>query len=319
MQTRRLADAALLLCGLLALATLFAFLAETWWAFDLFTHFRVQYAAAGLLLAPPLWLLGRRWAALMALGLAGLHLWLVVPLFISTARASTPVDAEPLHVVALNVFGYSREYDRVLDYVKRERPDVLVLLEVTPGWAKALEGFGPEYSFRWVRPRGLRSGIAVLSRREPIETRELDLGGTGDPSLLLTLDGAGGPISLLGTHLYWPLGGRVSGVRNRQLRSIALLARNHPLPLVVAGDLNITPFSPHFRRLLKDGNLNNCAEGDGPHATWPAGVPLLFIQIDHCLATPDVHAGRFRVGDFVGSDHYPIAFDVRAARTSPRD
>lgn len=322
MQSRRVADTALLLCGVLALATLFASLAETWWAFDLFTHFRVQYAAAGLVLAPALWWLKRRWAALVSLSLAGAQLWFVVPLFLPAAEASTDADthadAEPLHVVAHNVFGYSRGYARTFAYLNHERPDVLVLLEVTPAWAKALEGFGPEYSYRWVHPGGPRSGIAVLSRHEPVASRELDLGETGDPSLLLTLDSENGPISLLAMHLYWPLGAYSSAVRNRQLRSIAQLARSHPLPLVVAGDLNTTPFSPHFRRLLQDGKLNNCADGDGLHATWPARVPFLFIQLDYCLATPGVHAERFRVGEFVGSDHYPIAFDVGVARPGPR-
>src|SRR5215510_1917713 len=182
-----LARLALLLCALLAFATICAALANLWWAFELFVHFRVQYAAAGLLLGAALAAL--RWprSSRAALVLAIVNLAYVVPLFVGRAEAAQAASSPPLHVVALNVLGYNREYDRVLDYLRRERPDVVVLTEVTPSWADALRRIESDYAFRWVHPGDLRSGIAVLSRQQPTSTREIDLAGTGPPSMLLVL------------------------------------------------------------------------------------------------------------------------------------
>jgi len=76
------------------------------------------------------------------------------------------------------------------------------------------------------------------------------------------------------------------------------------------GDLNVTPFSPHFQRLLHAGGLHRCVPDGELTPTWPARFPPLFIQIDHCLATAGVQAWNFEVGEYVGSDHYPISIDV---------
>lgn len=307
---RRLGDTLMLLSGLLALATLLAFLAPAWWAFDLFSHFRAQYAVAALLLLGPLLLL-RRWGASgLSLAVAAANLWFVGLLFVEPAPASTPAR-DPVRVLAMNVFGFNREYDRVLDYVRRVRPDVLIVVEVTPEWAEALAPLAGDYPYRWLHPGDLRSGLAVLSRRTPLDTQLVDLGGTGEPSQLITVPTAHGPLSILGVHLYWPLGDRVSAVRNRQLQALARVSRSHPVPLVIAGDFNISPFSPHFRRLLRDGSLRDCARGLEP--TWPARVPFLFIRIDHCVATAGVRVHEFRAGEYIASDHYPIVMEVAVA------
>lgn len=305
---------ALVLCWMLAVATACAYLARWWWGFELFVHFRVQYCLSGLLLAAALWPTGRRRMSALAGALALANAVPVLPLFFAEAEAA-PAAGAPLRVVAINVFAYNEDYGRVFDYVQAVRPDVLVLLEVTPEWAKALEQRGSEFSFSWVRPTGQRAGMAVLSRAPPRATREVDLGETGEPSLLLTLDTAGGAISVLGTHLYWPLGPHSSTVRNRQLVAIARLAREGGPPLAVIGDFNVTPFSPHFARLLRDGELHNCANGAALAPTWPARVPFLFIRIDHCLVSEGLAASDSRVGPYVGSDHYPIAVDLRARKT----
>lgn len=294
----------------LGVATLFGYAGALWWIFDLFSHFRAQYVVAALLLALILVVLrDRRWALLaVALGVA--NLFPVVPLFLPTVQAAAPVAGHPLRFVSFNVFGFNREYARLLDYVARERPDVLVLLEVTPEWMPSVRELARDYPHQWINAGNDVSGIAVMSRAAPGAARTLDLGDNGVPSYLLTLETAHGPLSVLGTHLNWPIGARASRVRNKQLAMLAKLASEHAGPLVIVGDLNITPFSPHFQRLLHDGGLHRCVADAGLTPTWPARFPPLFIQIDHCLATVGVHASNFEIGEYLGSDHYPISVDV---------
>jgi endonuclease/exonuclease/phosphatase (EEP) superfamily protein YafD len=308
----RLAHAALIFCWLLLLATGSAALASAWWVFELFVHFRVQYVVAGIVLTIALWLFGRKRFAVLAALLAAINAAAVLPLLFTSAQAGTASTGGALHVVALNVYGHNRSYDRVFDYVKAEHPDVLVLLEITPEWGREIERIRGDYAFSWIRPTGLRSGIAVLTREQPIAVREIDLGATAEPALLVSMHREGEPpLAVLGAHLYWPLGPHVSEVRNRQLVALARLAAAHQGPLLIAGDLNVTSFSPHFTALLREGNLRSC--GDGIEPTWPARMPFLFIQIDHCLVTREVTVEDFRGGAYVGSDHYPVSMRVRAA------
>ncbi len=82
------------------------------------------------------------------------------------------------------------------------------------------------------------------------------------------------------------------------------------LPLIALGDFNITPYSPHFRQLLVDGNLRSAAEGFGWQPTWPTFLPPAGIQIDHAFVSPKVAVQGFRRGASDGSDHRPIVIDL---------
>jgi endonuclease/exonuclease/phosphatase (EEP) superfamily protein YafD len=308
-----------LMLALLAAATLFGFAGALWWVFDLFSHFRAQYVVAALLLAVLLGVLRQlRWV-LIAIALAAVNLIPVVPLFLQPASGLPAAAGPALELMSFNVFGFNRQYARLLGYVREEQPDVLVLLEITPEWLPSIRELAALYPHRWIHAGDDVTGIAMMSRIAPRTTQVLGLAGNGVPSYLLTFDSGSGSISVVGTHLSWPLGGDNVRLRNSELDSLARLARDHEGPLVVVGDLNITPFSPVFQRTLREGGLRRCVPDAGLSPTWPAQFPPLFIQIDHCLATSDVRAANFRVGPYLGSDHYPIVIDVAPAtiRESP--
>lgn len=308
----RLARSVTVLLWLLGGVSLAGFGGAWWWGFDLCAHFRVQYLSAALLFLPILWYLGRRRMAVVALLVLLMNLVPVLMLYRAPALLSSASAATGLQVMSLNVWLHGRNTERVIAAVRRQKPDVLVLLEVTEYWRPALQALDDIYPFSWLRLSNDAHGIAILSRQAPLQTRAIYLGNNGVPSLLLTLAQADTRISILGTHLNWPLGPQATQRRNRQLAALARLSSTHPWPLAIVGDLNITPFSPVFTRTLRDGGLYNCARGAGFKPSWPAGFPPLFIPIDHCLATQAVRAQEFSVGRSVGSDHYPITVRLSA-------
>jgi endonuclease/exonuclease/phosphatase (EEP) superfamily protein YafD len=302
--------------ALTASATLAGFAGALWWAFDLFAHFRPQYTLAAVVLAV-LFALTRRpgWAA-GALAVAVINGVPVVSLYLPPAQAADSAPAAPLRVMSFNVFNFNREYERTLRYVQTESPDVLVLLEVSPAWVPALRTLTAQYPYQWINAGDAANGIAVLSRVRPSEVEQVDLAERRTPAYLLTFERGDTTLAVLGTHLSWPLGRRVSETRNAQLAAIARLARGHPGALVVVGDFNITPFSPHFRRMLRDGGLRRCA-ASGLLPTWPARFVPFYIPIDHCFASTNVRAWNFKVGEYLGSDHYPISVEVAADPSRP--
>ena len=309
-RTANLGRAALVLA---AAATVFGFAGGLWWAFDLFAHFRPQYLAAALLLAA-VFGVGRQPRSLaLALAVAAANTVPIVPLYLPSAQADHPVAGGSLKLMSFNVFAFNRDHERMLLYVRRELPDVLVLIEVTPEWAPAVRELAAQYPHRWINVGDAARGIAMMSREQPSAAATIDLAGRGAPSYLLTFGQGSTALSVLGTHFSWPLGRRVSEIRNAQLEALARFARAQPHPLVVMGDLNVTPFSPRFTRMLREGGLQRCVPGAGFTPTWPTHFPPLYIQIDHCLASAGVYAWNFRVGDYLGSDHYPISVQVSPA------
>ncbi len=308
--SRRVAQLARVALGLLAVATVVGFAGGLWWFFDLFCHFRVQYVLAAVLLALIFMIVWRPRLAIGAVALSAVNLVPIVPLFLSPAEAAPHTAHGALRLLSLNIFGFNRDYDRMLAYVQRELPDVLVLLEVTPDWMPAVRRLSASYPYQRINAGNDTTGIAMMSRVEPRQSETVDLGHHGVPSYLLTFEHGSGKISVLGTHLNWPMSGPASHIRNTQLAALARLVRAHPLPLVVMGDLNTTSFSSHFQRTLREGGLQPCVPGAGLTPTWPAYFPPLLIQIDHCLASAQVQAWNFKVGDYLGSDHYPISVEV---------
>jgi len=324
---KRFEQACIALLMILALSTLLGYAGAWSWLFDLFAHFRVQYCVLGACLALALGALKR--PALVALSvLATLaNLPPIIPQFVRSAVAAPAASGAAIKVVSFNVFKHSSQYQRMVQFVRSEAPDVVVLIEVTQAWKPALDELARDYPFRWVNVGDDVSGLAVLSRRVPLESQVLDLGGNGVSSLQFTLPDAGGPITFIATHLSWPLGPGHAAVQNAQLATLTRLARGHRGAFAIVGDLNVTPYSPRFQHLLRDGGLRSCADGMGLQGTWPSLVWPLHIQIDHCLTNADVEASGFSVGGYLGSDHYPISVELkvhalasgRAALSPPAD
>src|SRR6185437_3001034 len=317
--------------------TLLASTADSWWIGDLAVHFRLQYAAAALV---ELLVLGwaRRWvwaaAALAALAVNGIA---VAPVLgggsvirgaIAGAAPAIPdrqsliaapqgaeggqtaLRRQPLRIASINVLFHNTHYDRVAAFLRRERPDAAVLVEITPSWRDALGALRDEFPWQYYAGGGHSGGTLLLSRW-PLERLEtVPMGPHADPTVEAVLSVRGRTLHLIGVHPSWPLGPAVSAERNRELSRLAALARATPAPLVLAGDFNVTPFSPHFRAFVEQSGLRWTAMRAGWQPTWPTFFPIGGIQIDHVFVSRGISVQRFARGGGIGSDHRPILVDL---------
>jgi endonuclease/exonuclease/phosphatase (EEP) superfamily protein YafD len=332
---RHIALAAVILTGVTLGATLLAATADDWWVGDLAVHFRLQYAAAALL---ELLVLGwaRRWlwtaTALVALAVNGIAATAVLgggnvirsavaasPAAITESQDAwarrTAAQREPvLRIASINVLFHNAHYDRVAAFLRGARPDAAVLVEVTPRWRAALGTLHDEFPSQYYAPghesRGDDSHGTLLLSRWPLERSEtVPMGPHADPTISAVLSVRGRSLYLIGVHPSWPLGPAVSAERNRELDRLAALARATPAPLIMVGDFNVTPFSPHFRAFLTQSGLRWAAQGAGWQPTWPTFFPVGGIQIDHAFVSQGIDVRRFVRGPGIGSDHRPILVD----------
>jgi endonuclease/exonuclease/phosphatase (EEP) superfamily protein YafD len=196
--------------------------------------------------------------------------------------------------------------------------DAIVLLEVGPAWRRELDLLGRFYPHSEVRLRDDHFGIAVFSRLPGTSLRLLTR-PSGFQSVVLTAATAtGAPLALWAVHLPPPVSRASANERNAQLVSVARTTRDAPLPMVVVGDLNVTPWSPWFRRLLQAGRLTDL--GGGPQRpTWaPAPLPgVLGLPLDHALATPGIRLLHRRLGPRLGSDHHPVLLHLEVLAPAP--
>jgi endonuclease/exonuclease/phosphatase (EEP) superfamily protein YafD len=143
----------------------------------------------------------------------------------------------------------------------------------------------------------------------------VDLAGDGLPSFAGVVDTGGQRIHFLGLHTHWPLTPALAAARDEALQGAAQLASAADLPVVLLGDLNVTPDSPAFDRLIELGGLRDVMRDRGWHPTWLANVWPLALRIDHVLVSSGLCVEHAEVGPPLGSDHRPV---LARLRTQPR-
>lgn len=288
-----------------------ALAARTWWFFDLFTHFRVQILVVqGILIVAFAFRPGWHWCGGLA-GCALLNVALLLPQL--TPRAAPPAAGPALSVLTVNVQARNDEHAGLLRSIAETNPDVLLFVEFTARWGEHIASLGAQYPHQFRLPRSDNFGIALLSRYPLESARELQLGATAAIDAVLVAPA--GRVRLIGVHLMPPVSRTGAAERNAQLATLAAYIDKHDDPLVVTGDFNLSPYSPHYGAWLAHTGLVDARPRYGLGFTWPSFFPPLGIRIDHCLVSDElVVADYHRLARF-GSDHYPIL--VKLSRRQP--
>jgi endonuclease/exonuclease/phosphatase (EEP) superfamily protein YafD len=297
----------------LALITVFALAARLWWAFDLFSHFRLQYVIVALTLGVPA-LATRAYPTAAVLAVVALvHGWTIKDLWWGGTASAAP-GGVPLRVLSANVLSANRTSEKVLEMVRAVDADLVVLVDARQKrWQPVLTALRALYPFSAPQAARERPPVILFSRYPIVDQQLVRPPGGPRPYLLAEIAVDGETLLVAGVHPSSPSSRepRDTRRRNRELNHIAEIAREADRPLIVAGDFNTTPWSPYFQDLLAAAGLRNAAEGYGYIGTWPASFWPALIPIDHVLLKGPLAATTLRRGPAIGSDHFPIIADLR--------
>ena len=301
---------------LICAVSLIGFGGRIWWVFELASHFRLQYTLVLGLCLPPL-LYGRhyRWATVFGT-FALLNAMLLAPRLLPGPEAAVHpgINQPAFRVLLANVNSANRDYPKIRRSILEHEPDFIVLLEVTPWLLERLTEFDGRYPHRAVAPREDNFGIALLSRQPLSRAEVVQFGPAGLPSVIAEVAVGERRFILLGTHPPPPVSAVSARDRNKQLTALALFARQARQPMLLLGDLNVSPWSPYFARMLTVSDLRDSADGRGILSSWPVGLPPLWIPIDHALYSNGIEILRRETGSTLGSDHYPVVVDFHLTR-----
>lgn len=305
-------------CLLVCAATLAGFLGRSSWVLDLFSHFRLQYLLL-LVVACALFILGERYPQAIASGFfAALNLVSIVPLFFRRGRPKPPRvgnTRSTYRVLLANVLKANDAFGTVRHQIRSEEPDFIVLIEVNKTWIDQLKPALEAYPFRQMPLREDNYGLALFSRFPMRSSEVRHFGAARVPSIVATFQLQGYPLTIVATHPPPPKSKWQSRLRNLQLAQVADFIRRQPGEVLLAGDLNMTSWSPHFKDLTLMSGLYDSRHGFGLQKTWPTNRPLLMIPIDHILISDGVIVQSRRTGQFNGSDHYPVIMDFTFAKS----
>jgi endonuclease/exonuclease/phosphatase (EEP) superfamily protein YafD len=301
-------DRSVVVLSVLALlASACVLLARTWWFFELFSHFRVQLLA-GLLVLLLTALVLRRRAMAVALGIATLIAGLPIRDYVVPMNHGEASQRAEIRIITANVLVANRDPAGLLDVLQSGDPDVFVIVEFTDRFADALKVLEDTYPHAVLAPARGAFGIALYSRWPLRNQHVFELAGTS--AIHAELLSGNDRVHVIAAHLLPPMTSTMAATRNAQLRGLGDFVGTLSGPIVVAGDLNITPYSPYFVDFTERSGLRSALRGFGPSYTWPTFMPILGIPIDHVLVSDDLEIANYARAAALGSDHFPVVVDM---------
>lgn len=310
---RRASYFILALGKLALLGTAFSFLGEVHWFFELATHFPLQYALCLLPFAIYLFYQRQLYPAIGAVLAAGYNAGLVLGLFLplQSEDITRQTTTQPFTVMLSNLHTDKGSPQKLVRLIEKENPDIIALQEISNDWLDQIKPHLSGYPTQLSVPRQDNFGIGLYSKF-PGKVKEVNLSPKkiiGVPSIQAELLIGKENITIITTHPMPPAGQQAALSRNLQLEALAKRARGAKEPVIIVGDLNITPWSPYFQKLLKDGDLQDSAQGFGWQPTWPAQFWHMLIPIDHML-TRGIKVEKRYLGPSIESDHWPLFIEA---------
>ena len=306
----------ILLALIATLLSLTGYLGEWHRYLEATSHFKVQYLLAGLC-AFFFFGMNRRkllWLTVSAFCIL-LNLAEIVPLYIPP-HVNVGESSEQVRIFLFSVDRPSDgRYSEVRALVRKENPQIAIFPEASDPWAKELKAFQDilPYSASHHYPT---DGIAIYSKL-PLANVSVKFWGYRKVVRTLVADVTleERVVSLVATHLFSPRNGTRFEWRNRHLEEIGDWAIQSKNPVLVVGDLNMTVWSPHYKRFAQKTGLRNGRAGFGILPTWRSNrFPFVSLPIDHCLVSPEIKVVKIRTGGNMGSAHLPVIADVMIPR-----
>jgi endonuclease/exonuclease/phosphatase (EEP) superfamily protein YafD len=222
-----------------------------------------------------------------------------------------PASAIRMKVMTANLLFGTSDPAALVALVQAERPDVLVLVELTPAAVAALDraGLRGQLPYRVLKPLDQAAGTGIYGR---VPLRPAGRAPTAFAAPRATLKWSGRTVTVQAAHPVSPTPGLIATWQS-DLEAIAADIARADGPLIALGDFNATVDHASFRHLLKATGLRDAhdARGRGLVRTWPQGrrVPA-FAHLDHVLVSPELAVGAVRDHAVVGSDHRAVVAEL---------
>ncbi len=293
------------------LTTVLGFFGPMWWAFDVLSSFRFQYAVVLLMVGLLYGMAFGRASSLIFVAAGLVNAALVLPLFIASPAQASGDDS--LRIVSFNVQASNQNREVITRWVANSGADLVFLLETSSDWDTTLSDAALPYVVMDEIPEDRVYGITVLAREE-LDVDLLRVGATKDVVVRAEASIGSDPVAVYAFHPRSPTSETGAKYRDQVMEEVAAMVDAETVPAVVVGDLNATPWSYAFKKLADEGNLVDSLRGNGYQASWPASLWFGFkIPIDHMLHTAELTTVTRDLGPDLGSDHAPLMVTVATA------
>ncbi len=292
--------------------------------FELISHFKVQYFVVSLILLFCLSIIGKKRFLLIGTFCTIINLTSILPWYIHQNGISQ--ETANLRILIHNLYrGINSQYSQITKMLREENPDIAIFLEPTNTWMQNLQTLSD------ILPNSINSvsqsthGIIAVYSKFPLNYYSIEFFAPNRPTIITEFNINQQAINLIATHPTIPIKRNTLKKRNKILEELAKYIQKLKDPVILAGDLNTTMWSPYYQKLERETGLRNSRLGFGILPTWPAkkiSNSIVFdilsrffqIPIDHCLISSEIKVvnveTKANLSSELGSYHIPLITDL---------
>jgi len=208
--------------------------------------------------------------------------------------------------MTINALYNNRRIELINQEIIASNPEVVALIEASDELMEKIEDLRDEYPYVVYSKFVDGFSIALVSKLPIIHTETHFLGPRKIPAIRADLKIANKTFTVFTAHTHTPISQKNYKKRNAELQEIIDITSKITGPKIILGDLNISPWSKHFHHFLTETGMKNSMKGHGITPTWLSKLPFLSIPIDHILVSQEINVREHTVGNYIGSDHFPV-------------
>lgn len=306
----------IILSCIVLLSILIPFIKHTHWTIRVFDYPRFQKFIFLILIGLLFIVVDKNWLTISVfslLVLAGLYLiTVIVPYTPLGKKMIDEVKLNPneksLDILVYNVLQDNNKYQKLVELVNKENPDIIFLLETNKDWMNNITEATKKYEYKIEVPLENTYGLLFYSKL-PIKHQEINyLIDQEIPSIVADVEYNNEIVRLYGLHPTPPVPqeNEESTERDAEILMIGKQAKEYGKACIVFGDLNDVAWSRTTKLFLKTSKMLDPRRGRGMFNTFHAHHWFLRWPLDHFFLS-----SQFRLIDMIrepniGSDHFPI-------------
>lgn len=274
------------------------------WAMDIISNFRLHLAAISLLgMLTGLLLL----SILMTILFAVILLLVLFPMYSWKRQAWNQEHrvSQWYSISSFNIEWNAPEQARSLDYINESDADILVLQEVTDPVKQKIGKYTNHFPYRLGEGH---SHVMVLSRYKCQLVEFLPWPGKFKQRAMHVICKLPEyDLHLFAIHLQVTRNWNEVVLRDQQLNVLIKAIREISQPVMLVGDFNAGTGSNVLRLIEQRLGLYSKVSLLDYKCSWPAGMGLLGLQIDHFYSSRDINMQHVELGPVLDSDHRPVS------------
>ncbi|WP_270088456.1 endonuclease/exonuclease/phosphatase family protein [Sphingobacterium sp. SYP-B4668] len=306
-----------IISGLLILFSLLPFIQHQHWIFRVPEFLKFQILVLQFFIIPAafffvsdhpwLW-----WLQVAQITLLGYHVFILMrytKFWRTPQKGGSKQDSGSIKLISCNIYQHNREYDRFIQLIQDEQPDIFITMESNSDWEKAMRILEKDYPNQMKVTLENTYGMHFYTKLKVLDIKTHYFVADDLPSIEAELETPDGQrFVFFGVHPPPPSPTEEENSKERDgdLLCVAKRVRKSTLPVIVAGDFNNVAWANASILFRKTSELLDARIGRGILSTFHAKYWLFRIPLDLLFHSPDIFINKLFIYPAIGSDHFPV-------------